>query len=96
VDQDQNLEAQLVATQNFLKILPYFLGVGWIVLVPVIYVFVTPIFSDDIFIKVGVTICFATFSLIVDVIFFKIMTRNVEIMAQKVEEESLEPFTKRK
>ena len=96
MDRDQNLEAQLVATQNFLKILPYFLGVGWFILVPVIYVFVTPIFSDSLFIKVGVTICFATSSLIIDIIFFKIMTRNVEIMAQKLEEESLEPFTKQK
>ena len=87
-------EERLAATQNFLKILPFILGFGWIVLIPIIYIFVAPIISDDELIKIGVTIGFAIFSMIVDIVFLKIMNKNVKIMAQQLEEKSVKPFTK--
>ena len=87
-------EERLVAYQNFLKLLPFILGFGWIVLIPIIYIFVAPIMSDDELIKRGVTITFAIFSMVVDIVFVKIMTKNVKIMAQQLEEKSVEPFTK--
>jgi len=86
-------EQRLAATQNFLKILPFILGFGWIVLIPIVYIFVAPIMSDDELIKIGVTISFAIFSMVVDIVFVKIMTKNVKIMAQQLEEKSVEPFT---
>ena len=87
-------EERLAATQNLLKVLPFILGFGWIVLIPIIYIFVAPIISDDELIKIVVTISFAIFSMVVDIVFVKIMTKNVKIMAQKLEEKSVEPFTK--
>jgi len=87
-------EQSLAATQNFLKILPFILGFGWIVLIPIVYIFIAPIISDDELIKIGITISFAIFSMIVDIVFVKIMTRNVKIMAEQLEEKSVEPFTK--
>ncbi len=87
-------EERLAATQNLLKILPFILGFGWIVLIPIIYIFVAPIISDDELIKIGVTIGFAIFSMIVDIVFLKIMNKNVKIMAQHLEEKSVKPFTK--
>ena len=87
-------EQRLAATQNFLKILPFILGFGWIVLIPIIYIFVAPIISDDELIKIGVTIGFAIFSMIVDIVFLKIMNKNVKIMDQQLEDKSVKPFTK--
>lgn len=87
-------EERLAATQNLLKILPFILGFGWIVLIPIVYIFVAPIMSDDELIKIGVTISFAIFSMVVDIVFVKIMKRNVKIMAEQLEEKSVEPFTK--
>ncbi len=87
-------EERLAATQNFLKILPFILGFGWIVFIPIVYIFIAPIISDDELIKIVVTISFAIFSMVVDIVFVKIMTKNVKIMAQQLEEKSVEPFTK--
>ena len=87
-------EQRLAATQNFLKILPFYLGFGWIVLIPIVYIFVAPIMSDDELIKIGVTISIAIFSMVVDFVFVKIMTKNVKIMAEQLEEKSVEPFNK--
>ena len=87
-------EQRLAATQNFLKILPFILGFGWIALIPIIYIFVAPIMSDNELIKISVTISIAIFSMIVDIVFVKIMKRNVKIMAEQLEEKSVEPFTK--
>ena len=64
------------------------------ILIPIIYIFVAPIISDDELIKIGVTIGFAIFSMIVDIVFLKIMNKNVKIMAEQLEEKSVEPFTK--
>ena len=87
-------EERLAATQNFLKILPFILGFGWIVFIPIVYIFIAPIISDDELIKIVVTISFAIFSMVVDIVFVKIMTKNLKIMAQQLEEKSVEPFTK--
>ena len=79
-------EERLAATQNFLKILPFILGFGGIVFIPIVYIFIAPIISDDELIKIVVTISFAIFSMVVDIVFVKIMTKNVKIMAQQLEE----------
>ena len=87
-------EERLAATQNLLKVLPFILGFGWIVFIPIVYIFIAPIISDAELIKIVVTISFAIFSMVVDIVFVKIMTKNVKIMAHQLEEKSVEPFTK--
>ena len=93
-ENEMTLEESLAATQNLLKILPFILGFGWIALIPIIYIFVAPIISDDELIKIGVTISFAIFSMIIDIVFLKIMNKNVKSMTKQLEEKSAKPFTK--
>ena len=93
-DEELTPQQKIAQTQNFLKILPFILGFGWIVFVPIIYIFIAPIMSDVEIIKIGITISFAIFSMIIDIVFVKIMTKNMKIMIQQLEEKSIEPFTK--
>lgn len=89
-------EQQLDATKNFLKLLPFILGFGWIVLIPIFYIFIAPTISGDESIKIGITLAFAIFTMIFDIIFMKFIAKNVQIMTQKLEEESIKPFTNSK
>jgi len=78
-------EQQLAANQQLLNILPFVLGFGWIVMIPISYLFIAPIFSNDIVIRIGATIGIVIATGIVDVVFLKIMTGNVEKMKRELE-----------
>ena len=69
---------QQLAQQQLLSILPYMLGFGWIAMIPISYLFITPVFSDDIGVQIGATIGIVIAIGIVDVVFLKIMTENLK------------------
>ena len=62
-------EQELAANQQLLKILPFVLGFGWVVMIPISYLFIAPIFSNDIVIRIGATIGIVIATGIVDVVF---------------------------
>jgi len=79
-------EQQLAANQQLLKILPFVLGFGWIVMIPISYLFIAPVVSNDLGIQIGVTIGIVVATGIADLVFLKIMTKNVETMMRELEE----------
>ena len=79
-------EQQLAANQQLLKILPFVLGFGWIVMIPISYLFIAPVVSNDLGIQIGVTIGIVVATGIADLVFLKIMTKNVETMIRELEE----------
>ena len=79
-------EQQLAANQQLLKILPFVLGFGWIVMIPISYLFIAPVVSNDLGIQIGVTIGIVVATGIADLVFLKIMTKNVETMMWELEE----------
>ena len=78
-------EQQLAANQQLLKILPFVLGFGWVVMIPISYLFIAPVVSNDIGIQIGVTIGIVIATGIADAVFLKIMTKNVETMMRQLE-----------
>ena len=79
-------EQQLAANQQLLKILPFVLGFGCIVMIPISYLFIAPVVSNDLGIQIGVTIGIVVATGIADLVFLKIMTKNVETMMRELEE----------
>ena len=79
-------EHQLAAQQQLLKILPFVLGFGWIVMIPISYLFIAPLVSNDLGIQIGVTIGIVVATGIADLVFLKIMTKNVETMMRELVE----------
>ena len=79
-------EQQLAANQQLLKILPFVLGFGCIVMIPISYLFIAPVVSNDLGIQIGVAIGIVVATGIADLVFLKIMTKNVETMMQELEE----------
>ena len=79
-------EQQLAAQQQFLKILPFILGFGWIVMIPISYLFIAPAFGDDLGVQIIATIGIVVATGIVDLIFLKIMVKNLETMTRQLEE----------
>ena len=79
-------EQQLAAQQQLLKILPFILGFGWVAMIPISFLFIAPVFSDDIGVQIGVTIGIIVATGIADLVFLKIMTKNVETMSWQLEE----------
>ena len=78
-------EQELAANQQLLKILPFVLGFGWVVMIPISYLFIAPVVSNDIGIQIGVTIGIVIATGIADAVFLKIMTKNVETMMRQLE-----------
>ncbi|MDG1525837.1 MAG: hypothetical protein P8Q90_07205 [Candidatus Thalassarchaeaceae archaeon] len=78
-------EQQLAATQQFSKILPFILGFSWIIAIPVSYLFIAPVISDETLIRIGITILIAIANGVADVVFVKIMAKNVETMKRNLE-----------
>ena len=79
-------EHQLAAQQQLLKILPFVLGFGWIVMIPISYLFIAPVFSDDLGVQIIATIGIVVATGIADLVFLKIMAKNLETMARQLEE----------
>ena len=78
-------EQQLVANQQLLKILPFVLGFGWVVMIPISYLFIAPVVSNDLGVQIGVTVGIVVATGIADLVFLKIMTHNVESMMRQLE-----------
>ncbi len=85
---EQSLESQ----RQFVKILPFILGFGWIGFNIIFFFFVSTNFSEVILIQIGITTAVAIATLVADVVFYKYMIKNMEQMAQqlasKTEDES--------
>lgn len=79
-------EHQLAAQQQLLKILPFVLGFGWIVMIPISYLFIAPVFSDDLGVQIIATIGIVVATGIADLVFLKIMAKNLETMTRQLEE----------
>jgi len=82
---DSTPEQQLAATQQFSKILPFILGFSWIVMIPVSYLFIAPVISDETLTRIGITISIAIANGVADVVFVKMMAKNVETMKRNLE-----------
>ena len=86
-------EQQLVANQQLLKILPFVLGFGWVVMIPISYLFIAPVVSNDLGVQIGVTVGIVVATGIADLVFLKIMTHNVESMMRQLEGVEATPLT---
>jgi hypothetical protein len=82
--------ATLEAQQNFLKIIPYILGFGVIGMIPISYLFIAPVFSDDIGFQIIATIGIVIAIGIFDFAFYKIFANMVFGRAQHLEQQSSE------
>ena len=55
-------------------------------MIPISYLFIAPVVSNDLGIQIGVTIGIVVATGIADLVFLKIMTKNVETMMRELEE----------
>ena len=78
------------ANNPILKILPYYLGFGWVVINLIIYFIVSPIISEDQPIRIGISAGFAIASLIADVVAYKIIANSLDSASQNIENSSQE------
>ena len=73
-----------------LKVIPYFLGLGWLLLIPLSYLFIAPAivegFEWQLLVTVGITIVTG----IADFAYYKIFAKTVEAQAQHLEQQSSE------
>ena len=71
-----------------LKVIPYFLGLGWLLLIPLSYLFIAPAivegFEWQLLVTVGITIVTG----IADFAYYKIFAKTVEAQAQHLEQQS--------
>ena len=88
-----NLEEQRAAYEaqkKALKVIPYFLGLGWFVMVPVSYFIIAPAivegFEWQLLVAAGVTIATG----VADFTFYKLFANTVEARAQHLEQQSRE------
>ena len=83
-------EQQLEAQQQFLKIFPYFLGFGWVVMIPISYFIIAPAIVEgfvwQLLVAAGVTIATG----VADFAFYKLFANTVEAQAQHLEQPSPE------
>ena len=59
------------------QILPVYLGGGWVITNFVIFVFLTPEFSDDMTVRIGATIGIAILLLIVNIVSYQFISQNI-------------------
>jgi len=71
-DSQPSSEQQLAAQQQLLKILPYILGLGWVVMIPISYLFIAPVFVEGLTWQLLVTAGITLATGVVDVIFYRI------------------------
>ena len=89
-DSQPNPEQLLAAQQQLLKILPYILGFGWVVMIPISYLFIAPVFVEEFEWRLLVTVGITIVTGITDFVFYKIFGKTVKPQAQLVEEQSSE------
>ena len=83
-------EQLLAAQQQLLKILPYILGFGWVVMIPISYLFIAPVFVEEFEWQLLVTVGITIVTGIADFVFYKIFGKTVKAQAQRVEEQPSE------
>ena len=89
-DDQLSPEQQLAAQQQFLKILPYILGFGWVAMIPLSYLFIAPVFVEGLVPQLLVTIGFIFVTGIIDITFYKIFANTVEEQSKHLEQQSNE------
>ncbi len=89
-DSQPNPEQLLAAQQQLLKILPYILGFGWVVMIPISYLFIAPVFVEEFEWQLLVTVGITIVTGIADFVFYKIFGKTVKAQAQRVEEQPSE------
>ncbi len=76
-DSQPSSEQQLAAQQQLLKILPYILGLGWVVMLPISYLFLAPVIVEDptwqLLVTAGITLAIG----IVDITFYKTFANSI-------------------
>jgi galactitol-specific phosphotransferase system IIC component len=76
-DSQLSPEQQLAAQQQLLKILPYILGFGWVVMIPISYLLIAPVIVADptwqLLVTAGITLAIG----IVDITFYKTFAHSV-------------------
>ena len=70
-------EQQLAAQQQLLKILPYILGFGWVVMIPISYFLIAPVFVEGLTWQLLVTAGITLVTGVVDVTFYRIFANSV-------------------
>ena len=63
--------------EQILQILPMYLGVGWVITNFVIFAFVSPEISDDMTVRIGVTIVIAILLLIINMVCYNYISQNI-------------------
>ena len=83
-------EDQLEAQQQFLKIFPYFLGFGWVAMIPLSYFIIAPAIVEgfvwQLLVAAGVIIATG----VTDFAFYKIFANSIVAQAQHLEQQSSE------
>ena len=69
--------------EQILQILPMYLGVGWVITNFVIFVFLTPEFSDDKTVRIGATIGIAILLLIINMVCYNYISQNIGMTYRK-------------
>ena len=83
-------EQQLEAQQQFLKIFPYILGFGWIVMIPISYFFIAPAIVEGSVLQLLVAAGVIIATGVADFVFYKLFANTVETQAQHLEQQSSE------
>ncbi len=76
-DDQLSPEQQLAAQQQLLKILPYILGFGWVVMIPISYLFIAPVLVEGLTWQLLVTAGITLATGVVDIIFYRIFANSV-------------------
>tara|TARA_B100000214_G_scaffold372767_1_gene351664 strand:- start:240 stop:593 length:354 start_codon:yes stop_codon:yes gene_type:complete len=78
------------AQKKALKVIPYFLGLGWLLMIPISYFIIAPSIVEgfvlQLLVAAGVTIATG----VADFAFYKLFANNVEAQAQQLEKQSTE------
>ena len=69
--------------EQILQILPMYLGVGWVITNFVIFAFVSPEISDDMTVRIGVTIVIAILLLIINMVCYNYISQNIGMTYRK-------------
>tara|TARA_B100000900_G_scaffold283485_1_gene242816 strand:- start:50 stop:988 length:939 start_codon:yes stop_codon:yes gene_type:complete len=74
--------------EQILKILPVYLGGGWVITNFVIFVFLTPEFSDEMTVRIGATSGIATLLLVVNIVSYQFISQNIRMNKESGNEET--------
>ena len=72
--------------EQILQILPVYLGGGWVITNFVIFMFLTPEFSDNMTVRIGATIGVAVLLLIVNIVSYLIILQNIRMNEESGDE----------